>query len=310
MTIRKAHYLVLLAIVATLGGFICSLPQAHAAITFDASSTKNISSATTATTSIIVGGSGSNEMLVIVISNNGANPTGVTVDGTALTKVMAYASTEYMNIWYALGVAAGTHTVSTTFAAGRSGELTAFSFFGVNQSTPLDTTSTAALTTTTSTKATITTNFANDLIIDADAMNGAAAVSSTVNACQNNVVTNSGVTAFQYASYCLATGAGGYTDGWITKTARSGAFGQAAFQAASSGGSAPDATSLTTTVNGDGGRSGDSITVTGTNFGTVSAGNRATCNGGASTGCIEFIVVHGAQSESESGDDFGGAGFA
>ena len=52
----------------------------------------------------------------------------------------------------------------------------------------------------------------------------------------------------------------------------------------------PDATSASTTVNGDGARSGDVITITGTNFGTVSAANTATCNGGAGTGCIKFIV--------------------
>jgi hypothetical protein len=53
---------------------------------------------------------------------------------------------------------------------------------------------------------------------------------------------------------------------------------------------APDATSVSTTVGGDGGRSGDSITITGTNFGTVATSNAATCNGSAGTGCIEFIV--------------------
>jgi len=53
---------------------------------------------------------------------------------------------------------------------------------------------------------------------------------------------------------------------------------------------APDATSASTTINGDGAKSGDTITITGTNFGTATAGNRATCNGGAGTGCIQFIA--------------------
>lgn len=55
-------------------------------------------------------------------------------------------------------------------------------------------------------------------------------------------------------------------------------------------GSNPDATSVTYTTGGDGGISGDSITITGSNFGTVSAGSRANCSGGAGTGCIKFIT--------------------
>ncbi len=53
---------------------------------------------------------------------------------------------------------------------------------------------------------------------------------------------------------------------------------------------APDATSVTYGVGSDGGKSGDSITITGTNFGSVSAGSRATCAGGAGTGCVKFVV--------------------
>jgi hypothetical protein len=52
----------------------------------------------------------------------------------------------------------------------------------------------------------------------------------------------------------------------------------------------PDATSVSTTVGGNGGRSGDGITITGTNFGTVATSSAATCNGGTGTGCIKFIV--------------------
>ncbi|MEK7425881.1 MAG: IPT/TIG domain-containing protein, partial [Actinomycetota bacterium] len=51
----------------------------------------------------------------------------------------------------------------------------------------------------------------------------------------------------------------------------------------------PDATSFGAPL-ADGARSGDTVTVTGTNFGTVPAGSRATCAGGAGTGCVRFIV--------------------
>jgi hypothetical protein len=54
----------------------------------------------------------------------------------------------------------------------------------------------------------------------------------------------------------------------------------------------PSVTSFTNNTEAltDGGRSGDSIVLTGTNFGTVSAGSRANCAGGAGTGCVEFTV--------------------
>lgn len=52
----------------------------------------------------------------------------------------------------------------------------------------------------------------------------------------------------------------------------------------------PDATSVTYTTGGDGGISGDVITITGTNFGTVSGGSRATCAGALGTGCVKFIA--------------------
>ena len=55
----------------------------------------------------------------------------------------------------------------------------------------------------------------------------------------------------------------------------------------------PDATSVTYTVGGDGGRSGNSSTITGTNFGTVAAGSRANCAGGAGTGCVQFLGISG-----------------
>ena len=53
----------------------------------------------------------------------------------------------------------------------------------------------------------------------------------------------------------------------------------------------PDATSVTYTVGGDGAISGDSVTITGTNFGTpTGVGDKANCSGGANTGCIRFVV--------------------
>jgi len=51
----------------------------------------------------------------------------------------------------------------------------------------------------------------------------------------------------------------------------------------------PKLTSATYTVSSDGGRSGDSVTISGYGFGAPSAGaNRANCAGAVDTGCVEF----------------------
>lgn len=55
----------------------------------------------------------------------------------------------------------------------------------------------------------------------------------------------------------------------------------------------PDATSFTNVTEGtlvDGGRSGHVINISGSNFGTVSAGSRANCTGSVGTGCLRFIT--------------------
>ncbi|MBI5147855.1 MAG: hypothetical protein HZA37_01750 [Parcubacteria group bacterium] len=69
-----------------------------------------------------------------------------------------------------------------------------------------------------------------------------------------------------------------------------GSYWYAAWKATVGGAPVPDATSVTYIVGGDGGRSGDSITITGTNFGTVTDGSQANCAGASGTGCINFIV--------------------
>jgi hypothetical protein len=54
-----------------------------------------------------------------------------------------------------------------------------------------------------------------------------------------------------------------------------------------------DATSFTDSSGfTNGGRSGDSIVITGTKFGSVDAGSRTNCAGGAGTGCIQLLGVN------------------
>ncbi len=52
----------------------------------------------------------------------------------------------------------------------------------------------------------------------------------------------------------------------------------------------PNATSTTYQLNGDGGRSTYSATVTGNGFGVAPVGSRGTCGGAVNTGCVQFVV--------------------
>ncbi len=82
----------------------------------------------------------------------------------------------------------------------------------------------------------------------------------------------------------------GFTVNTATETnASGGSYWYAAWKA-TVGIIIPDATSVTYTVSPDGGRSGESITITGTNFGSVLDGNQDNCLGGSGTGCVRFIV--------------------
>ena len=168
--------ILLLAIILLAFGFV---KQAHAAITFDATSTVTRTGVTVATTTITVN-SGSNEALIILDAWGNATSalTGITVDGVSVpTSTQFDTGSRHAAIGVITNIAAGTHNVSTSYAANCQVGLTVASFFGVNQSTPVDATSTKTATQPVASD-TITTTVANDLIVDVVDLGGTATTTS------------------------------------------------------------------------------------------------------------------------------------
>lgn len=156
-------------------------------ITFDASSSMPTNPGDVVSVSWSHTTSGSNRLLYCGVEYstgyNGGHVVSMTYNGTALTgsKLVAGTSTNnFLNLWlgYLVAPATGNNTVQVTFnqALGdtnlQSGGC--ISFDGVNQTTPLDSTSTFAAASTSSLPAHITTANNNAMVVDALAINSAA----------------------------------------------------------------------------------------------------------------------------------------
>lgn len=132
-----------LALLATSGCL-----EAEAQITFggvtDEDSTN--SPRTTATFSHEVGTAGAETLLVVCVYNSSGGsvivPSGVTYNGAALTKYVQAASgapgAYATSLWYRAGIPAGTADVVVTMPSSQITIAKAFSFYGVNQTTPLE----------------------------------------------------------------------------------------------------------------------------------------------------------------------------
>lgn len=139
-----------------LGLFFFAFP-AHAAITFNSSSTKAFTATLTPTSSIVVG-SGANAVLMICIGTGAAgdNITEVSVSSTAMGSGFAtfVASTSagtrpaFLYSWIASNTVAGTVNVSGTISTSIKGSIGLSDFFGVQQSYPTDQTNTLVSNTT------------------------------------------------------------------------------------------------------------------------------------------------------------------
>ncbi len=207
------------------------------AITLDATSTGTATAKSLATSTITVG-SGSNELLIISIANGNtaATTTAVTVDGVAATPVVLSRSTNRnSSLWYVKGLSAGAHAISSTYSGSNQISLAAASFFGVSQTSPIDATSTLAITSST-VSSTLTTSVPGDLIIDA--LDSAVNQTSTAigpnqayimkNLFETNNIGN--------ASYQIATSSGAKTESYRMSASVAFSFSVAAFKAATSSG--------------------------------------------------------------------------
>lgn len=98
-------------------------------------------------------GSGANEALFVTVATQGGPLTAgtATVDGAAMQLVASYdrggASLRYDYVFSKVGVAAGSRTISVSGSFGGSTNMTIYaaSYFGVNQTTPSDATTTGAV---------------------------------------------------------------------------------------------------------------------------------------------------------------------
>jgi hypothetical protein len=246
-----------------------------------------------------------NELILAII---GINPslssvtTNKTLTGGGLTWTLAArrnANDGTAEVWYAfatstLSSVSLTGTVSTTGCNGNNcaGVISIITFTGANQATPIGATSTNGSSSGTPTS-TLTTTQAGSWVLGS-LFNWSNNTAPTAGGGQTVFGSVAGATGERYwGQRQNATTTNSGTKVTINDTAPTAIdYSEAIVEvlASSTVAGGPDATSVSTTVNGDGGRSGDSITITGSNFGTVSAGSRASCNGAAGTGCIQFVV--------------------
>lgn len=142
------------------------------AITFDNVTTDASSaSRSSASFSHTVGG-GSNRALVVVVMTRGdQGATAVTYDGDPLTLAVSEdaggGSSEWVSVWYMVAPATGSNTVSVTFGANADpSAVAALSYFGVDQTNPIDATASASSSfSTTTVSVDITTTRANAMVV-------------------------------------------------------------------------------------------------------------------------------------------------
>jgi RHS repeat-associated protein len=218
-----------------LVGTVTDATTTTAGITLDATSTAKISSASVATSTISVG-SGPNELLAILIANGNisATTTGVTVDGVSAKQASLLRNgTQNASVWYVAGLSSGTHNVSTTHSTSTQIALTLASFFGINQSSTIDATSTKNATSNAPSSSVVTSGV-GDLILDA-LDTAATATTTAIGSGQKYLYQN----LLQAAnngnySYQVAAATGTHADSYTLSTSTAWSEALAAFKATTS----------------------------------------------------------------------------
>ena len=107
---------------------------------------------------------GANFLVVCVAEASGNGPSGVTYNGTAMTKSAQYASFKHNSIWTLADPSSGTNNVVVSIINGQGGIIGAISFTGTNKTTDGSNASNT-YTTGTSQQANFTTTYDNTLIV-------------------------------------------------------------------------------------------------------------------------------------------------
>ena len=265
---------------------------------------KFVSSTNIATVTTTISTTQANELIVIFLSNNQVNPTTKGVSGGGLTWTEAVSSTAtsrgYTGIWAAWASSTLSNVVvSSTISGGGSytnGAMYVASFIGATSTLGASGKFVSAGSQAT-TSVSLTTTKNNSWVWGVAELwsNSATPTATSGQSVVGQWLGTPNGSAHWMQKMNSPTPASGTTVALWDSLSVSQTSNYIAIEilpaSASGGGSAgPDATSASTTVSGDGARSGDTITVSGSGFGTVSAGSRATCNGGAGTGCIQFVA--------------------
>jgi hypothetical protein len=266
--------------------FKASSTFASPAITFVGQVNKASSTAITCVLPVITGASVGNALVVTAQIKTSTTTTATIADTNSnswATAVRATGTAGSAYVFYApiTALSSGKTTTTVTFSGSvtNSCQEAQFSGLALTTSTLLDFVTSTAGGTTALKSGTSTTNYSDELLIG----NGIAAPTSTTFAAGTNftIAATSTLGAMEYA---IVFSTGSYSTPMTLGASTTWIGTIAAFRAP------PDATSITYTTGVDGGVSGATEIIAGTNFGTVSAGNRATCSGAVGTGCISFVT--------------------
>ncbi|MDE1816962.1 MAG: hypothetical protein KGI11_10440, partial [Thaumarchaeota archaeon] len=122
-------------------------------------------------------GTGNNRLLVVGISADNGNAASVTFGGVPLTKKVSTFSNNDAEFWY-LKNPTGTGAIVVTMSGSTSAVVGAYSFSGVNQSSPLPTSLVTHNSAASSPAVSITTKFANDWVLDLPSIYGGVTLGS------------------------------------------------------------------------------------------------------------------------------------
>jgi hypothetical protein len=226
-------------LIVALFSTVLLVSPALAAVTFDASSTPVEATATSVTVSHTVG-TGSNRLIVACVSVNGADVTGVTYNGVALTlKARQTQGTIYRTeIWYLVAPATGTNNLVASIAPSNQNLIASGkSFFGVNQSNPLGTNETAGAESGTSVTDTVT---STGMVTDCLTTNASASAHAvTGGGGQTEAIIRQGTGGNIDHASSIEIASGSVTSGWGWTTSSRNGYVITPINAATSGGSSP-----------------------------------------------------------------------
>jgi hypothetical protein len=247
---------------------------------------KASSTATTCALPVMTGASVGNTLIVAAQVKTATTTTATIADTNSNSWVTASQATGTAGsnfIFYApiTALSSGKTTTTVTFSSSvtNSCQEALFSGLAVVTSTLLDVTTSTSGGTTALKSGTSTTNYSAELLIGG----GIAAPTSTTFTAGSGF-TMGATSTLGAMEYRIVSATSSYSAPMTLGASTTWLGAIAALRAP------PDAISITYTTGVDGGVSGAAETITGNNFGTVSSGNRATCSGGAGTGCIQFVV--------------------